>query len=438
MNSDGYMFFTTTHRLYVQGVRRALRQRLEAVFGVDWWEQGVEYALQDNHRRNLRSVIEKNPDSEPHLFIEASHFGWIIVKHHNAAFADAFNDTIRTFKEIQHLTNLRNEWAHIHDISLPRAWQAADLMKGILASLRCEEALEIERMTQDLGIEPGDRNLEISVDYLGSQEDGFDPKYSAMTPLEVWRQLQSYLVLEKSVQLPEEGSDTPATITIRVHNTAPDSRDWPAVHFNPVEVAAVSSGPDRGREFSQSCELGPGETHQMEFSFPAKRLVDVEFRVVGAIDFQKLLEFQRSTSMPAEVIEPLRKEFVSLLDSTGVKEFISKVLEEIGTPDPDLTLRDINRLRQYIQAQSPQVKQKQEAMADIFGKFSLDRNSTLGSRVREIIVSLEDFGNKLAALDAAFASTDLTLISEAAHNLKQIQLAVLRVEDTIRTMTRSD
>ena len=432
------MFFTTTHRLYVQGVRRALRQRLEAVFGADWWEQGVEYALQDNHRRNLRSIIEKNPDSDPHLFIEASHFGWIIVKRHNAAFADAFNDTIRTFKEIQHLTNLRNEWAHIHDISLPRARQAADLMKGILASLRCEEALEIERMTQDLGIESGDRNLDISVDYLGNQEDGFDPKYSAMTPLEVWRQLQSYLVLEKSVQLPEEGSDTPATVTIRVHNTAPDSRDWPAVHFNPVEVAVVSSGPGRSSDFSQRCALGPGETRQMEFSFPAKRLVDVEFQVVGAIDFPKLLEFQRSTSLPAEVIEPLRREFVSLLDSTGVKEFISAVLEEIGAPDPDLTLRDINRLRQYIQAQSPQVKQKQEAVADIFRKFSLDRDSTLGSRVREIIISLEDFGKKLAALDAAFANTDLTLIIEAVHNLKQIQLAVLRVEDTIKTMTRSD
>lgn len=438
MESDGFVLFTFAHRAYVNGVRLALRQRLESAFGDGWWGKGVEYALPDNQLKNLRATVEKNPDLDRHHLIEPSHFGAIIVKHHNAAFADAFNDTIRTFKEIQHLTNLRNEWAHIHDISLPRARQAADLMKGILASLRCEEALEIERMTQDLGIEPGDRNLEISVDYLGNQEDGFDPKYSAMTPLEVWRQLQSYLVLEKSVQLPEEGSDTPATVTIRVHNTAPDSRDWPVVYFNPVEVTVVSSSPGRSSDFSQRCALGPGETRQMEFSFPAKRLVDVEFQVVGAIDFQKLLEFQRSTSLPAEVIEPLRREFVSLLDSTGVKEFINAVLEEIGTPDPDLTLRDINRLRQYIQAQSPQVKQKQEAVADIFRKFSLDRDSTLGSRVREIIISLEDFGKKLAALDAAFANTDLTLIIESVHNLKQIQLAVLRVEDTIKTMTRSD
>lgn len=437
MNSDGYMFFTTTHRLYVQGVRRALRQRLESVFGENWWEQGVEYALQDNHRRNLRSVIEKNPDSAPHLFIEASHFGWIIVHSHNEAFADAFNDTNRIFKETQRLTNLRNEWAHIHDISLARARQAADLMKGILAALRCEEALEIERMIQNLGLEPGDGNLEKSVDYSGSQEDGFDAKPLAMTPLDLWRQLQSYLVLEKSVQLPEDESKDPATVTIRVHNTAPDSRDWPAVCFNPVVVAAVGSERSRYGEVSQRCVLEPGQTHQMEFSFPVKQLVEIEFQVVGEIDPQRLLAFQRATSLPAEVIEPLQREFVSRLAATGIKEYVNGVLAEIGAPDANMTLGEVNRIRESVRGQSDSIKEKQTALSVLMGEFHLDRGSTLGARVREIGLALEEFGRKLSELDEAIGQTNLASMAEAVHNLKQIQLAVLRVEDTIRTMTRS-
>lgn len=438
MNSDGYLFFTTTHRLYVQGVRRALRQRLESVFGENWWEQGVEYALQDNHRRNLRSVLEKNPDSEPHLFIEASHFGWIIVQRHNEAFADAFNDTIRTFKEIQYLTNLRNEWAHIHDISLARARQAADLMKGILASLRCEEALEIELMIQNLGIDPGDGNLEKPIDYWGRPEDGDDPKDSAMMPLDLWRQLQSYLVLEKSVQLPEEGSNDPATVTIRVHNTAPASSDWPAVYFNPVVVAVIGTDRSGRGDLSRRCALEPGQTHQMEFSFPVKQLVNIEFQVVGEIDPQRLLSFQRATSLPAEVIEPLRRDFVSQLAATGIKEYVNGVLAEIGALDANMPLGEVNRIRESVRGQSDLIKAKHTALSALMREFHLDRESTLGARVREIALALEEFGKKLGALDEAIGQTNLASIAEAVQNLKQIQLAVLRVEDTIRTMTRSE
>ena len=433
MNSDGYVLFTLSHRLYVQGVRLALRERLTAIFGEDWWEKGVEYALQENQIKSLHSEMERHPHRERHHFIEAAHFGWIIVKHHNDGFSDAFNDTIRTFKEIRHLINLRNEWAHIHDIPPVQAIQAADLMKGILASLHREEALEIERMSQEFVLDPESRNARDSIDYLDHQDNGLDTRDLAASPLELWRQLQSYLVVEKSVELYNDESDTQARVTIRVHNTALNSSDWPAVCFSSVVIHAEGAHSPRnlGR-------MEPGETREFKFSFPVKRLVDVEFQVSGAIDPVKLLEFRRPTPLPAEIISPLQREFGNRLESIGIKEFVDTALEEIGAPDANMTLADIATVRENIRLQANAEAEKRNALASLFEEFHLSRNSTLGSRIREIILALEDFGNKLLALDAAMGQTDLAVITEAVQNLRQIQLAVLRVEDTIRTMARND
>ena len=156
MNTDGFIFFTKTHKLYVQGVRRAICQRLQSAFGDEWWERGVELALRPEHRESLRNEMERRPSRDLQLFLDASHFGWIIVNHHNEAFSDAFHDTIWTANEIRRLTHLRNEWAHIQDIPLAQARRAAGSMKSILASLRCEEALEIERMSDHLGAQVED------------------------------------------------------------------------------------------------------------------------------------------------------------------------------------------------------------------------------------------------------------------------------------------
>ena len=137
-STDGYIFFTQILRLYVQGVREALRDRLVAAFGDEWWEKGVEYALQGNLLKALQDLVEKNPGHNRHQFMDTSHFGWIIVKHHNGVFSDAFSNTVKTFNDLRRLNDLRNEWAHRYDISPARSIQAADLMKSILASLRRE------------------------------------------------------------------------------------------------------------------------------------------------------------------------------------------------------------------------------------------------------------------------------------------------------------
>ena len=67
MNSDAYMFFTECHRLYIQGTRRAIRDRLVSAFGEDWWEKGVEHAISADQLQNLQGEIERNPDRDRHL-----------------------------------------------------------------------------------------------------------------------------------------------------------------------------------------------------------------------------------------------------------------------------------------------------------------------------------------------------------------------------------
>ena len=431
-SSDGYILFTQILRLYVQGVREAIRDRLVVAFGDEWWEKGVEYALQGNLLKGIQDVVEKNPGHERHLFIDTSHFGWIIVKHHNEVFADAFGDTVRTFNDLRWLNELRNEWAHRYDIAPARAVQAANLMKSILASLRREEALEIERMSQEFVLDPADRHAEDSIDYMDPPGGRAESLNIPVTPLELWRQLESYLVLEKFVRLPEDEENEFAEVTIRVHNTAPASSDWPAVYFRSLDVVTLGG-------YSQGLGgLGPGETREVVFSFPVKQLMAVDFRLSGGIDPARLLTFERATGLPAEVIAPLRKEFVSRLESVGVKEFVNGALDSTGTLGPEMTLASISKVREEIRLMSSTGAEKQEALHTLSRDFQLDRDSGLGYRLSEIIGSLHQFGEKLDALDAAIGSTNLTVISEAVQDLKQIQLAVLRLEDTIRTITRSE
>ena len=164
------------------------------------------------------------------------------------------------------------------------------------------------------------------------------------------------------------------------------------------------------------------------------RLVDVDIKVEYQVDGSRLWAFQRSTHLPADVIDPLQKEFVSRLESVGIKDFIDRTLDEIGSPDQSMTIADIARIRGNIQVFKDSSTEKREALGAMTQEFSLNRESTLGGRTREIVLGLVEFEKNLVALDEAIGLTDLALITDAVRNLRQTQLAVLRVEDTIRTM----
>ena len=60
--NDPYMLFTQCNVLYVQGVRRALRERLQSTFGDEWWDKGVMPVLHEEQRTALETQIKRNPD----------------------------------------------------------------------------------------------------------------------------------------------------------------------------------------------------------------------------------------------------------------------------------------------------------------------------------------------------------------------------------------
>ena len=336
---------------------------------------------------------------------------------------------MRTFREFRRLAAIRNDWAHVQELPLVRARQAAELMKGILASLNCEEALEVEKMSRDFALESDTGIAEDHHEEVDHRDERLYHQDPSAAPWEFWHQLQSYLVLEKSVELRTEGSREQAHLVVRVHNTAPSSKDLPTVKFNDIRIRAS------GGRVHTIGQLMPGETRQVEFVFSAKGLMAVEFEVVGNVDSEELFRFTRTTSLPEEVIGPLKQEFAGRLESIAIREIVQGILEAIGTPDPHMTMSDISRLRETLKKQPEYIKVKRDELGNLFKDFDLDRASGLGFRLREIVQSLTEFETKLAALDEAISHTDLGLMNEAVSDLKQIQLAVLRVEDAVRTIT---
>ena len=305
-------------------------------------------------------------------------------------------------------------------------------MRVILASLRCEEALEVEGMVQDLVLQPGNEEDEKSIEDLGDGFESLDSPELAVAPWDFWHQLQACLVMEKSVVLPEDDAPDQARVIVKIHNTAPDSTDRPSVHFRSVSVY-----PSQGRQRDLG-EMAPGETKEAVFDFNMKQLIGIEFTVYGDLDSAKLFQFSRRSTLPEDVIAPLMKEFVEQLEAVGVKELVNDVLNAIGSPDPNMTLADITRIREALNLQYTNIAENNKALQQLYKDFRLDKNSTLGARTEEIIRALVHFGKKLEALDEAISQTDLALMNEAVSELKQIQLAVIRVEDTIKAMTTTD
>ena len=377
--------------------------------------------------------MERNPNRDRLLLLDAAHFGSVITKHHNQVFADSFNDSVRTFKAFRQLTNLRNEWAHVQEIPISRARQAAEIMKHILASLHCEEALQIERMDREFNVSHDSPSIEEPIDSgsYGDEDDVVDGKAMSITPLEIWNQFQSYLFLEKSVQVPSREDSDRVIVTLKVHNAAPDSTDWPSVHFKSVVINSSGHGQH------QIGSLSPGETKEVDFSFHVKQLLSVEIEASGQIDVDRLSTFRRTSNLPSDIITPLQQEFVNKLNSIGIKDFIGNALHDFNAISPDMTLSDIAKVRTRLQIQSTDIDAKQSALGELFQEFRLDRNSRLGSRVRDITLTLSEFKNKLVALNEAISSTDIDLIKESVHDLEQVQLAVLRVEGAVREMTAS-
>ena len=424
MNLDVFMFFTRCHVLYISGVRRAICERLFKEHGDDWWQNGVERSLAEAQVDNLRSHVERDPSRDRCLLLDASHFIRIIGRNSNL-FSDAFRDTVRATEELRQLTNIRNDWAHIENISLARARRSAEQMRRILAALRCDEALEIEKMSNEMAEDFSSSEEEDPMDEFDHPDRVVDVQESPAPTSDLWRLLQSYLVLGKTVQMPADGS---AEVSLTVHNTAPQGSGWPEVYFNSVYVEAA------GRYRADLGTLGPGQTKREVMRFRSKQLIGIEFELFGAVDAARLFQIRRTTSLPDDVVGPLRQQFVDQLESIGIKQFVTETLEIIQPIGPEIPLADLRAIRESLKQRFERIAEKVRSLSALSKEFYLNREHSLGVRINELVQALREFGSKFNELDTAIGNTDLDSIAAAVHDLKQIQLAVLRVEDALVEM----
>lgn len=442
MQPDGFGLFTECHRLYVSGVRLGVRERLEAIHGKEWWNNGVLAVISSEQRNQLERIAKRDSPNDLEVLLDAPHFGQIVCR--TASFSDDFNDLSATFRKFQRLGHIRNAWAHVQmdGISLARVLQSVETMEDVLASLRRREALDIERIRREfleqtsIPSDTMDEPLLEEDDMVGIED--FDSGYVSdgrtIEPLGLWSHLQSYLSLDTIVESHAESEDM-ARIILRVSNNAPKDRNLPKVRFHEVSVRTLPE--DHQYRFNRSNwydgnSLEPGETFENELMVPVKLLASIEFSLEGRLDLESLFNFRRRLGLPSENVKPILDDFVARFESLGIKELLQIVLESISNADATMTLQEAARLRKDLEDFQATVTDKINGIVQLSSEFMLQRESTLGAQCNEVVDFLNGLVQKIKSLDEAISRTNTELISQAVNDLEQSQLAIIRLENTIK------
>ena len=433
LTEDPYLLFTQCHRLYVRGVRRALRERLEREYGGNWWSEGALGALSDDQRRNVETALEREPTADLESRLDSLYFGRIVSRRHAAAFSDLFADARSAFAQFTRVARMRNEWAHVQEMQPAKTMSAVRAMRSLLASLRQAEALEVDRLTRHLATEPtsasedddmDDRTIadaddageDYAVDEIASPTSGF------------WRRLHSHLTLDTSVTIDENDN---AIITVEVSNTALAGEGMPTVSFNSVQIHAVNVHFDGG---TYEGNLGPGNSFQAQYACDRRALATASFSVSGHLDINSFFHFQRRGYLPNEIVAPILDEFFERFEALDIKAPFERALETIQGINPSMTIADLLSARPELERVNSLAVDKAQGMAELIREFQLNEGYSLGKECSEIGGYFNQVINHIQTAENAIGSIDLDTISQVAANLEQIQLAVLRIEDAVRNM----
>ena len=442
MAADAYMLFAECNAVYVRGVRHAFQERLQSAYGDDWWERGVLSALHDDQRENLETQTQRYPARDPIAALDHAHFGWIVRRHAAAAFPDIFGDSEAAYRRFRRVALMRNDWAHVQALSMFGVMQVIDTMKSILASLRRSEALEIEKISQGIEPQPGDTTGDFMAEQTISDMEEIDSDYIPTQPERpqpnFWNQLQSYLALDTSVVVEENNT---ATITVRVSNTAPVGADHPDVRFNSVQIEVKNADgvrESRGRRYDDyygyEINLEPGQSHEIQYTSEVTALAFVEFDVSGQLDWERYFRFRKNKTLPSEVAIPILERFVERFESIDIKFPLITALDSLHTIDPSMTLADLASARTKLKAIPESIQGKTEQIIGLYRDFHLDGSLPPGKECSEIITFFNQVAEKINAVDNAIGAIDLDAIAQIIHDLEQIQLAIIRLEDVVKDM----
>ncbi len=338
MGVDGYSLFTECHLLYMQGIRRALRERLESVFGGEWFQRGVLPAMSDFQRETLENELGHWPDPDYANLLDVAHFSRIVRRNHAAAFTKELPELDLVLGQFDQLRAIRNDWAHVVPDSLPlrRAASAAQLMKELLLKLHCPEAVQIQSLLAANNLTNMEGPIVESASDGGRSDDYQDDRGSTEQmrhPAALWQTLQGYLVSETQVEPMEELAGTRAVperqvrVTVRVSNIAPASEDMPEICFENVQLSVLSA---RNRQQSDLGSLAPGQTVERQFEVLENAVTQFECHVQGKVDHRKYFSVQRKNGLPLEVVRPVIDRFAGGFDAIGIKEPFNRALKAIA------------------------------------------------------------------------------------------------------------
>ena len=441
MSTDAVTLFTECHGLYVRGVRMAVRERMEAEHGEDWWNKGVLANVSQDQREQLERLARTQSINSHEELLDVPHFGHLVCG--SGLFTDYFADGTAAFRKFRDLIRIRNVWAHVRmeNTSVARVSQSLETMEDILSSLRRREALDISRIRHSFSAPPSE--IESDSDEM-LEEDSLDPledfdtglaTYAGETdPMSVWSHLHSDLLLNTTVVAVED-SRYPNRIRVTVTNHSSKGHYAPEIHYRDVSVVVHTSKHSRYRLVEGAQEhgrLAPGESFSFEIGMPLRQIAFTEFELVSRVDWDRLFSLTRREMPPRDFVGPIVDELLENFEALSIMDFLDAVLNSIDRVGPDMTIQEAAKLRAELQGFRETVAQKVEAIGNIMQEFMLDESIRPGTHFQELAEFLHGLSAKIQALDEAFGQTDFDLIEKAISELEQSQLAVMRLENAIK------
>ena len=302
------------------------------------------------------------------------------------------------------------------------------MMQDILAALNREEALDVEKIRREAMTEPAANVAEEPIEEADLESQPSEPKSVLAEPVDNWRRLQSYLQVERAVSIEETDRGRIAKISVNLANTAPESPDWPSVVFRTITLAGA------GIDTKSISPLRPGETAEANFQVPETRLLSFELSLSAEVDGDELLKFQHHAQLPPDATAPIKKRFAADFEELGVKGFVTEAVETVGRANEDLSMREMAQLRESARDFALRTDKILNDLNGVFRAYRIQREDTLGGRMRELNTTLTNFKKTVEEFDQAVGETDPDKMQEVQNSLKEAQLAVLRVEAELRSV----
>ncbi len=429
MERDAFDLFGKTYRIYVQGVRNAIRERLETQYGGQWWEQGVLASFHGQYLDEMSAAAEGIDDATARAnLLDNRHFGYIIRKHHQQLFAQAFPDSLRAFSLFRKVTTVRNDWAHVRDVSFGRYRQSTIIMRDVLANLGRQEATQITNVGGENVV---DSTTELPQELIEESDirEGVRNSSPVLTePVDNWRRLQEYLRVDQQVEIARAEANQTAVISFAITNTAPDSPDWPSVVFKNIFVQGKTGRTEPIEK------LRPGEAQVVSLQVPEERLLTFDVVLSAEVDGEELLQFRHRQELQSDVARGIRERFTADFQEIRIEEFVTRAVETVDVVDKDLNLGELQKVRQALGDHVGEVDRQVNALSGLFEKYRMRRGEALPDKVRELREKLLAFKEAVQDVDAAIGATNLDKLEEVKTSLADAQLAVVRVESEIRSI----